>query len=158
MNQAKLVQITKVIITAVHQKTLALMRAFWAQVAARRHRFEPVLRPVGRLTGAIRDRMAPLYEGARSWLAAHDHLLARPRAWARTFGMDRRPVQAVGAMMILGALYAAIWDPFVRPVPDAPAIVAERLAPVGTVNLLPMSGAQLADERDATRLPASSVY
>lgn len=157
MNQEKLVQTTKAATEAVTQRTLALLQAVGAQIAARRHLFDRLLHPIGRLIGAIRQRLSPATERARSWMAAHDHLLAGPRAWVRTFGLHRRPTQAVGTLMILGALYVAIWDPFVRPVPDAPAIVAERTAPIGAVNLNPASANQIADERDASATPVSSI-
>lgn len=157
MNREKLVQTTKAATEAVTQRAQALLLAVRARIAARRHLFDRLLHPIGRLIGAIRQRLAPATERARSWLAAHEHLLAGPSAWARTFGLHRRPTQAVGALMVLGVFSVAIWDPFVGPVPDAPAIVAERTAPIGTVNLSPLSADQIADERDASATPVASI-
>lgn len=157
MNREKLVQTTKAATGAVTQRTLALLQAVGAWIAARRHLLDRLLHPIGRLVGAIRQWLSPATERARCWMAAHEHLLAGPRAWARAFGLQRRPTQAVGTLMILGALSVAIWDPFVRPVPDAPAIVAERTAPIGTVNLSPLSSDQIAEERGASATPVSSI-
>lgn len=157
MNQEQLVSATKTATQAVTERVQSLTRALSAQVAAGRHLLDRLLGPAGRLIDAIRERMSPFTGRARAWIAEHDHLLARPRAWARTFGLHRRPAQAVGTLMILGVLSVAIWDPFARPAPDAPAIVAERTAPIGTVNLLAMGADQIADERDADAASVSSI-
>jgi hypothetical protein len=157
MNLENLAQTTKPAIEGFLGKVMSLLRAAAAQVAARRNLVDKLLAPVRRLAGALGEKLAPMLEPIRSWLAAHQHLLERPREWLRTFGFHHRPVQAVVAAMVVGTLYVAIWDPFARPLPDDPAIVAERTAPIGSVNLLALKSDQIADERDAASLPVSSL-
>jgi hypothetical protein len=105
----------------------------------------------------VREKTAQLTRTVQAKAAEHEELIAQGRDWLRTFAFDRRPVQVVGAAVIVGAVYAAVWAPLPHSAPEAPALVADRVAPIGTVSLAPATGSQVADRTDATRLPAASV-
>jgi hypothetical protein len=106
---------------------------------------------------AIRERTAPWRQLAEAKLAEHEESVAKVREWSRTFALDRRPVKVVATAVVVGALYAVIWDPFAQSGPHAPAVVAERVAPVGTVTLGPVTGSRVAEQTGPSRLPAGSV-
>jgi hypothetical protein len=107
--------------------------------------------------GVVTDRPAAWLPAIQARIAAREDWMVEGREWAQVFAFDTRPVQLVGVVMSVGTVYPAIWGRFAQSAPDAPEIVAARVAPVGTLNLGPGAASRIADESDANRSPAASI-
>jgi hypothetical protein len=77
----------------------------------------------------------------------------------RLRGIDygTRSVQAVGAAVVLGTLYVAVWGSGPAPVTYAPEIVAARIAPVGTLILQDTGSPRVAEQLPASASSASPM-
>lgn len=95
--------------------------------------------------------------------------------WVRTYGMElvgwlremgarlrgidigARTVQAVGAAVVLGTLYVAIWGVGPNLVAHPPEVVATRVAPIGSLTLQEPAAPQVAGQPSAANPAASSL-
>lgn len=81
----------------------------------------------------------------------------RTREWIRGIDFGAKTVQAVGAAVVLGTLYVAIWGAGPSLVPHSPEVVAARVAPVGTLTLNDMAAPKVAEQAPAGGAAASSL-
>jgi hypothetical protein len=75
----------------------------------------------------------------------------------RRIDLGARTVKAVGAAVVLGTLYVAIWGVGPSLVPHSPDLVATRTAPIGTLTLQEPSEPQLAEQVSPTSPAAASM-
>jgi len=74
------------------------------------------------------------------------------QSWRRRvekIDVARGIIPAVGAAVILGALYVMIRDPFSQPTPHSPEAVAARISPIGTLTLQEPAATQIAEQGSA---------
>lgn len=81
----------------------------------------------------------------------------RTREWIRGIDFGAKTAQAVGAAVVLGTLYVAIWGAGPSLVPHSPEVVAARVAPVGTLTLNAIEAPKVAEQAPATGAAASSL-
>jgi isochorismate hydrolase len=81
----------------------------------------------------------------------------RTRDWIRGIDFGARTVQAVGAAVVVGTLYVAIWGTGPNPVPESPEVVAARIAPIGTLTLNAIEAPKVAEQAPAQGAAASSL-
>jgi hypothetical protein len=133
-----------------------------------RSSIEPIVHTAAAFAKSVAAKAAstlqPVGERLGAWSRAVglDRLLEHPRVaegrqWAQAFGFGNRPVQIVGAAVVVGVLYLAASDPFVTPVPESSEEVAARIAPVGTVSLGPSPQSRVADRSDPDSAAAASI-
>ena len=79
------------------------------------------------------------------WAQIHDWT-GQARERLRHIDFGARTVQAVGAAVVLGTLYVAIWGVGPNLVPHSPDLVATRTAPIGTLTLQEPSEPQVAEQ------------
>ena len=109
------------------------------------------------LLGSLAERGRDWYEKSGAERLAEHPGVQQGRDWAKTLGFGNRAVQAVGAALVVGTLYVAAAQPFATSAPAAQAVVAERIAPIGTVTLDPSAQSQLADRTDPERSPSAVI-
>lgn len=92
----------------------------------------------------------PSVEGPLHWLS---------EARTRLQGIDvgARTVQAVGAAVVLGTLYVAIWGVGPNLVAHSPDVVAARVAPIGSLTLQEPASPQLAEPTSPANPAANSL-
>ena len=90
------------------------------------------------------------------WAQIHDWT-GQARERLRRIDLGARTAQAVGAAVVLGTLYVAIWGVGPSLVPHSPDLVATRTAPIGTLTLLEASEPQVAEQVSAASPAASSM-
>jgi hypothetical protein len=105
------------------------------------------------LLGAARSKAPLLHDGLMELLG----WIRQARHWLRGIDYGARSVQAVGAAVVLGTLYVAIWGAGPRPVADSPEIVAARIAPIGTLSLQDTGSPVVAEQAPAAAASASSM-
>lgn len=90
------------------------------------------------------------------WAQIHDWT-GQAREQLRRMDLGARTAQAVGAAVVLGTLYVAIWGVGRSVVPHSPDLVATRTAPIGTLTLREASEPQVAEQVPAANPAATSM-
>ena len=83
--------------------------------------------------------------------------MGEARERLRRIDLGARTVQAVGAAVVLGTLYVAIWGIGPSQVPQSPDLVATRIAPIGTLTLQEPAAPQVAEQVSPANPAAASM-
>lgn len=93
----------------------------------------------------------------RSYRARFLAWVGQTRERLRRIDLGARTVQAVGAAVVLGTLYVAIWGVGPRQSPQSPDLVATRTAPIGTLTLQELAAPQVAEQVSPANPAAASM-
>lgn len=116
------------------------------------------------VTRRARLRLAEIRDSAHTRMPLIHTLLSQvrdglrhARDWLGGIDLGARTVQAVGAAVVLGGLYVAIWGVGHQPTPQAPEVVAARVAPIGTLTLKEPAAPQVAEQISPVDRAASAL-
>lgn len=150
MNQATLMNAHDAATSATREGADTMLKAIEERLHPARRRVDAIVGQARGLVAVAGEKAAPLTRAIRAQIDARRPQLDRLGRWLTTVGLNYRPVQLVSVALVVGALYVAAWDPFAKPLPDAPEVVAARTAPIGTVNLLPAAPEQQTQQNPAS--------
>jgi len=103
--------------------------------------FSRIRRALARAAAYGQSRM-PL---VRTYWAQIHAWTGQARERLRRIDLGARTAQAVGAAVVLGTLYVAIWGVDPGQVPQSPELVSTRTAPIGTLTLQEPAAQQVAE-------------
>lgn len=93
----------------------------------------------------------------RSYWAQLLDWMREGRERLRRIDLGARTVQAVGAAVVLGILYVAIWGVGPSQVTHSPDLIATRTAPIGTLTLQELAAPQVAEQVSPANPAAASM-